>query len=263
MILAGRENHKDIAELLLKAGADPNIQNGYGNTTLILAGQRNHKDIVELLLKAGAEPNIPDNKGNTALILAVEEGNKDIVELLLKAEADPNIQNNQSYGALFAAVEEGNKDIVELLLQAGADPFIPYYIHDELVEEARWKRLYARDIDTARRYAQSTSLPKDVWKLILLNKRQQQLCQKLNSYKNKGVLKYFALELNIPVTEEMTKGQLCALIFRQLAYGTVYRGEAERDIQKVREQVKQTAFQFGLDPNLPTKTLLKQLSGLF
>jgi hypothetical protein len=73
-----------------------------------------------------------------------------------------------------------------------------------------------KGMNTAKQYGSSV-LYKDIWGLILLRKRQQQLCTILSSEKNKEVLKYFAMELNIPVTENMTKANLCGLISHHLA----------------------------------------------
>ena len=45
----------DIAELILKHGADPNIESKKGYTALTCAERRNYTDIVKLLLSHGAE----------------------------------------------------------------------------------------------------------------------------------------------------------------------------------------------------------------
>src|SRR5208283_21941 len=51
--------------------------NDGGDTALILASIKNHKNIVELLIKAGADLNLKNNNGNTALICASIKNHKD------------------------------------------------------------------------------------------------------------------------------------------------------------------------------------------
>ena len=54
--------------MLLKAGADPNIQNEWGTTALMMASRYGYKECVFELLKAGANPNIQDKYGDTATL---------------------------------------------------------------------------------------------------------------------------------------------------------------------------------------------------
>jgi len=110
----------NIIKLLIKAGADPNIQNNYGETALMIANYDDNLDIVNILLKAGADPNIKDKNGVTALMNATY--NPDIVEIMIKAGADPNIQD--IYGKTALMNPSGRKNIVEILIKAGADPNI-------------------------------------------------------------------------------------------------------------------------------------------
>jgi ankyrin repeat protein len=50
------EQRVDIAERLLKAGADPNAR-GLGQTALHIAARRGHRELAVLLLEKGADPN--------------------------------------------------------------------------------------------------------------------------------------------------------------------------------------------------------------
>ena len=49
-----------------------------------------HRDVVQLLLDRGADPNKTDKDGMTALHCAAFNGNKDVVQLLLDRGAEPN-----------------------------------------------------------------------------------------------------------------------------------------------------------------------------
>ena len=79
----------EMARVLLRT---PDIQiNQAGKdrlTALAIASRMGHKEIVELLLKEGAEPNIRDKNGTTPLHYAALYGHMAIVETLLHFEAD-------------------------------------------------------------------------------------------------------------------------------------------------------------------------------
>ena len=99
-------------------------------------------DIVELLLKAGADPNLinEDNNNNTALIYATEHVNNtdgafayeayQVTQLLLEYDANPNLQDDIGETALHIIIKNtGNsdeliEDTIILLLEYGADPYL-------------------------------------------------------------------------------------------------------------------------------------------
>lgn len=76
----GRSN---ITRLLLKAGADPNLQYGEGLTALTIAAERGYIEIVRLLLDAGADKNYRSAKG-TALDLALRNNHTDVADVIRK-----------------------------------------------------------------------------------------------------------------------------------------------------------------------------------
>lgn len=71
-----------MVELLLKHGADINLQDIEGNTPLMLAALRGSQAIVRLLLTHNAEIKVYDKHGNGALQILVINGEKDILRML-------------------------------------------------------------------------------------------------------------------------------------------------------------------------------------
>lgn len=65
--LAALNNHAEVAELLVRGGVDPDLQNANLQTALHLAVERQHTQIVRLLVAHGANINICDKDGDTPL----------------------------------------------------------------------------------------------------------------------------------------------------------------------------------------------------
>ena len=75
--------HARILKLLLDAGAEPvHTCHSDGETPLMIASYNGRYDCVELLLAAGADPDVRDKHGNTALSFAKDHGHDDVAELL-------------------------------------------------------------------------------------------------------------------------------------------------------------------------------------
>jgi ankyrin repeat protein len=89
-------HHKEMVELLLTRGADPNVSDPHG-TPLQLAIERNLPYDVELLLANGADPDV------TAIIWAIVHGKTQILELLLDSGADPNAKDGAGHTPLYYA----------------------------------------------------------------------------------------------------------------------------------------------------------------
>ena len=70
-VLTGR---KDIVELLISKGADPNSRNAFGDSLLFSAIERDFADCVELLLNSGVDVNALSPKGWTPLMRAASLG---------------------------------------------------------------------------------------------------------------------------------------------------------------------------------------------
>jgi ankyrin repeat protein len=70
--------------------ANPNLQDGKGDTPLITAARVGYADAVELLLSMGAKVDMTNRMGETPLIVAVQQRELAVVKLLLTNGANPD-----------------------------------------------------------------------------------------------------------------------------------------------------------------------------
>ena len=110
------------AELLLAAGAAPDVANELGVTPLYLACENGNAALVRALLAAGASPHAVLPSGETALMTAARAGSAGGVTALLARGADVGAREaTEGQTALMWAVSQRHADVVEILLAAGAD----------------------------------------------------------------------------------------------------------------------------------------------
>ena len=129
---------------LIKAGANVNVTDSQGKTSLIHAVENVRANVVAELVDAGADVNIPDNEGRTALMKCAQRGKKrkvhplykrrhledhemtetpenSIIFKLIQSNADMNLTDDQGKTALSLAVLNNNESMALTLLDAGAD----------------------------------------------------------------------------------------------------------------------------------------------
>ncbi|PWU04819.1 MAG: hypothetical protein C5B43_04085 [Verrucomicrobia bacterium] len=109
---AVREEKRDIVELLLKEGVDPNVRDKYGKTPLQWGVKETGYGLTKLLLEYGARVNEQDDSGHTVLHTAIEANNMDLVKLLLKNEANLIIRDVQGSTLYDWAVEKEFHDFL-------------------------------------------------------------------------------------------------------------------------------------------------------
>jgi hypothetical protein len=101
---ANQDHSLAMITALLKAGADVNSRDIYGNTALAWASYRGNQDAVKLLLtQPGVKLDETDVDGGTTLMSAAEQGHAEIVEMLLKAGADVSITDESGQTAMIRA----------------------------------------------------------------------------------------------------------------------------------------------------------------
>ena len=138
LIIACRNESISIANMLLTARANVNLQNKQGCTALIVVccAEVPNESLVRMLVQAGAEVNIPSGEIQvslpdeekavvrthmTALMLAAQGGHTNIVQYLLDEGADVNKLDAYGSSALMYASSHGHTETVRLLLSYGAD----------------------------------------------------------------------------------------------------------------------------------------------
>ncbi|MFA6293759.1 MAG: ankyrin repeat domain-containing protein [Victivallales bacterium] len=134
LISAVTQKNADAVAILLKNGADPNIEKkkGGGETALFLVAVSLDDEpdakirdeicaktmkICELLLDAKANANLRNRIDSTPLSVAATKGRADICALLISRGADVNAQNRVGETPLFKAAQGGYWKVVELLLK--------------------------------------------------------------------------------------------------------------------------------------------------
>uniref|UniRef100_A0ABD2XIR9 Uncharacterized protein n=1 Tax=Trichogramma kaykai TaxID=54128 RepID=A0ABD2XIR9_9HYME len=122
-------NRLDIAEQILELRQDPDITDRLtGEAPLHLAVFEGHREMAELLLRYGADPNWPCIDESTPLHLICREQDVKWARMLFKicrergTPVEINAQDCLKFTPLRVALNWEKRDLVELLLQQGADP---------------------------------------------------------------------------------------------------------------------------------------------
>ncbi|MEM9597987.1 MAG: ankyrin repeat domain-containing protein [Acidobacteriota bacterium] len=117
---AVRGRHKPLVELLLRAGAGPDVLMDRDRRPIELAAREQEQlGILKLLLAAGADPN-PVGDGASPLWNAAASGILRAIELLLAHGADPNAWGTYDEPPLARAALNGHVEVAQALLNSGA-----------------------------------------------------------------------------------------------------------------------------------------------
>ena len=110
-----------VVRRMLESRADPNACNGRNETPLMLACSIQKEEardtIMKLLLKKGAEVNLQDNVGQTALMKAILLNDTAMTMMLLDNHSDVSLDDCDGNNALCHAATTGNEAIVQRVVK--------------------------------------------------------------------------------------------------------------------------------------------------
>ena len=121
---AARVGKTEAATIFLDNNAEADAVNEFGATAMHEAVDGNHVDVVQALVERRANPNIQDGRGNTPLMLAARSGHAEVIRALMDGpmKVELEVQNNAGQTALTWAVVNGHIKVVRLLMSLGSDP---------------------------------------------------------------------------------------------------------------------------------------------
>ncbi|MHC1753889.1 MAG: ankyrin repeat domain-containing protein [Methanosarcina sp.] len=152
LTVASERDSENIVQLLLEAGAVPDVLDTYGMSALHYAAANGNTQIISMLLDRGVPFDMVDALGNTPLISAISAGKKDAAQYLLKLGASPNPMTTDEPIPIIKAAQTGNAEMIDLLCRYGAKPdktdrrnmtalmYAAWFAHTEAVKKLlEWK----------------------------------------------------------------------------------------------------------------------------
>ncbi|MEM9526522.1 MAG: ankyrin repeat domain-containing protein [Bacteroidota bacterium] len=122
LMAAASENHEEVVQLLIDAGADVNFVNAHGWTALIEAADEGSHESAIVLIEAGADVNLKGkNNSRSALAMAASEGHMDVFRLLVSNGADVLSMKGGGQHPLHEAAKEGEIRAVRTIIQLGSE----------------------------------------------------------------------------------------------------------------------------------------------
>ena len=128
-IIAARNGHNTVLQILIEHGADVRVTNARGFTPLHIAAEFGQEDCLETLIDEASRIKrkkklleaMTQTGEHTALHLAVQHGQDGAIEVLLDHGASTEAVSSTGHTALHYAAHLGNNVAVEILLAAMAN----------------------------------------------------------------------------------------------------------------------------------------------
>ena len=126
LIAAAYRNHLEVAQVLIDADADVNVQDSTQQSAYLISTSDGYLELLRLTLAAGADVHSKDSYNGTGLIRAADRGHVEIIAELLETDIEIDHINRLGWTALLEAIILGDggprhTEVVRLLVEAGAD----------------------------------------------------------------------------------------------------------------------------------------------
>ena len=119
---AVHENHPDVVEVLIDAGADVEVRDKSALTPLVFASEKGKLPMVKMLVEAGASVCARDHMGRTCFWMAAAFGHTETARYLVRLKGvDVDAEADDGLTAVLAAAQENHPDVMKVLIDAGAD----------------------------------------------------------------------------------------------------------------------------------------------
>ena len=113
--------NRQIVQVLLEAGADPNFRIDGKDPALLALSEKSSPELVHDLILAGAKLNARDSYGYNALMTAAGSSSIAVLRELIEAGSPVTATNSAGETALFAAARSNSSEALLLLLDAGTN----------------------------------------------------------------------------------------------------------------------------------------------
>jgi uncharacterized protein len=116
---AVENNNREMIQLLLSAGANPNAANRRGETPLMRLTSEANVEMIRDLIAAGADLNAHNQSGETPLMRAVAHCSFSVAKELIEEGADINARDEGGNTLLMDATQNNDPEVLKFLLSAG------------------------------------------------------------------------------------------------------------------------------------------------
>ena len=134
LFLAIARNYTNVAMVLLHAGADFDLANGQGYTSIHLAAREGLLGLAQSLCAFGCVVDVTASDGVYPIHLAAKNGHTEVVRCLCLAGCRIDVKNKEGVTPELAALSQGHGEISDLLKRLKRVCCYLYYILFSLVE---------------------------------------------------------------------------------------------------------------------------------